>query len=449
MTELASLLGARIRRIDAPDTELLALTLYSHELRTVLIFCFTAGRAGVGLVSERPHGAPANSFVQKLRKELENARLIAFHQPSESTLALELTRSLQTLQLRCDFAARELRLERADQLLISHSAGPTRGVKAPRVSWPATVEELYETGPRLLEDQASAQLDGQRLILERVLRTAEKRLQRRLEALAEDIARADQAPPLRTRATLLLAQERQLKRGQTSVELIDYTVDPPAPLVVTLDPARTIKEQLEAWFKQARRFERGAAFARERARTTQEELERLTQLRAQIADADPDALDQIAQAARALGVKGITQVSRSTAPTRVRRKPYREFHGYKDRAILVGKGAADNDLLTREHARPHDLWLHARDVTGAHVVVPLERNETCPDELLLDAAHLAAHFSDARGETQVDVSYVGKRYVRKPKGAAPGLVQLEREKVLPLRLEPSRLARLLTSERSD
>jgi predicted ribosome quality control (RQC) complex YloA/Tae2 family protein len=139
----------------------------------------------------------------------------------------------------------------------------------------------------------------------------------------------------------------------------------------------------------------------------------------------------------------------SAAASQSQRKPYREFRGSKDRAILVGKGASDNDVLTREHARPQDLWLHARDVSGAHVVVPLERNEVCPEELLLDAAHLAAHFSSARGETQLEVSYTGKRYVRKPRGAAVGQVQLEREKVLSLRLEPARLARLLTSERND
>jgi predicted ribosome quality control (RQC) complex YloA/Tae2 family protein len=115
--------------------------------------------------------------------------------------------------------------------------------------------------------------------------------------------------------------------------------------------------------------------------------------------------------------------------------------------ILVGKGADDNDRLTIEHARPHDLWLHARDDAGAHVVVPLERGEACPPELLCDAATLAAHFSQARGQARVDVLYTERRYVRKPRKIGPGKVVLLREKVFRLHLEPARLKRLLAAER--
>jgi predicted ribosome quality control (RQC) complex YloA/Tae2 family protein len=80
------------------------------------------------------------------------------------------------------------------------------------------------------------------------------------------------------------------------------------------------------------------------------------------------------------------------------------------------------------------------------VVVPLERGEACPPELLCDAATLAAHFSSARGELRVDVSYVERRYVQKPRRAPAGLVRLVRERVLRLELEPARLARLLAAE---
>jgi predicted ribosome quality control (RQC) complex YloA/Tae2 family protein len=66
---------------------------------------------------------------------------------------------------------------------------------------------------------------------------------------------------------------------------------------------------------------------------------------------------------------------------------------------------------------------------------------------LLDAAQLALHFSDARGEASAEVTHTERRYVRKPKGSAPGAVTLDREKVLLLRSEPERLKRLLASER--
>ncbi|GAC1522858.1 MAG: hypothetical protein NVS3B10_22990 [Polyangiales bacterium] len=111
----------------------------------------------------------------------------------------------------------------------------------------------------------------------------------------------------------------------------------------------------------------------------------------------------------------------------------------------MGRGAKDNDLLTTHVARPHDLWLHVKGVTGAHVVVPMTKGESCPQALLIDAAHLAAHFSDARGERVVEISHAPRRHVRKPRGAPPGAVVVDREKVLVLRVEPARIALLLAS----
>ena len=112
----------------------------------------------------------------------------------------------------------------------------------------------------------------------------------------------------------------------------------------------------------------------------------------------------------------------------------------------MGRGAAHNDALTFQTARPHDLWLHAKGRTGAHVVVPLAKNHTCPGDVLVEAAHLAAHFSDARDEAVVDVQYASRRHLRKPRGSAPGLVVVDREKVLAVRMEPSLLRALLERE---
>ena len=125
-------------------------------------------------------------------------------------------------------------------------------------------------------------------------------------------------------------------------------------------------------------------------------------------------------------------------------RPFREYDGSGGK-IWVGKGAQDNDALTFHVAKPHHLWLHARGVPGAHVVIPLERGASAPQELLLDAATLAAHHSDAKGEPRAEVSYTSVKFVRKTKGA-PGAVTYTREKTFALRLEPGRLQRLLATE---
>jgi len=127
------------------------------------------------------------------------------------------------------------------------------------------------------------------------------------------------------------------------------------------------------------------------------------------------------------------------------RLPYRKFSSQSGAPILVGRSARDNDALTLRVARGNDLWLHARGVQGAHVIVPGAGDS--PDSRALgDAALLAAHCSSARGQDGVEVAWTRCKYVRKPKGAPPGSVTVTQEKVLRVRLEEDRLQSLLRTE---
>jgi predicted ribosome quality control (RQC) complex YloA/Tae2 family protein len=101
--------------------------------------------------------------------------------------------------------------------------------------------------------------------------------------------------------------------------------------------------------------------------------------------------------------------------------------------------------LTFKASRPHDVWLHARGVGGSHVVVPLEKGEDISQELLLDAAHLALHHSQAKGEPRGEVAYTRVKYVRRVKGGAAGQVTYSQEKTFVVRVEPARLDRLARS----
>jgi predicted ribosome quality control (RQC) complex YloA/Tae2 family protein len=134
------------------------------------------------------------------------------------------------------------------------------------------------------------------------------------------------------------------------------------------------------------------------------------------------------------------------AKRRQERVPFRAFTSASGARLLVGRDGADNDALTFRVASPHDLWVHAKDRRGAHVILSLRRGESPREADLLDAAHLAAHFSEARGEAVVDVQYTPRKHLRRPRGAAPGFVLVDRERVLALRVEPARLEALLDGE---
>jgi predicted ribosome quality control (RQC) complex YloA/Tae2 family protein len=98
--------------------------------------------------------------------------------------------------------------------------------------------------------------------------------------------------------------------------------------------------------------------------------------------------------------------------------------------VWIGKNAKSNDALVRD-AHKEDIWLHARGVSGSHVVIRMNKNEHIPDAVYLEkAAAAAAWKSKARGAEWVPVIWTKRKYVRKPKGAAPGAVVAEKEKVL-------------------
>jgi len=163
-------------------------------------------------------------------------------------------------------------------------------------------------------------------------------------------------------------------------------------------------------------------------------------------DAAPvEALARLERDARRLGA-----APRPARPPRRRDDepvlPYRLFRSAAGLPILVGKGAAENDQLTVRVAKGNDLWLHARGRSGAHVVLRLPKGRAPDQESLLDAAHLAAHFSDARGEAAPEVVYTRVKHVRKVKGAAPGAVTYSQEKGIALRVEPARVERLVQGE---
>jgi predicted ribosome quality control (RQC) complex YloA/Tae2 family protein len=108
---------------------------------------------------------------------------------------------------------------------------------------------------------------------------------------------------------------------------------------------------------------------------------------------------------------------------------FREFE-LQSFKILVGKNARNNDLLTLKHAFKEDLWLHAKDVSGSHVVVKYQSGRKFPESVIEAAAELAAHYSKRKNDTLCPVTFTPRKYVRKPKGAEPGAVIVEREKVI-------------------
>ena len=98
--------------------------------------------------------------------------------------------------------------------------------------------------------------------------------------------------------------------------------------------------------------------------------------------------------------------------------------------IWVGKDAASNDELTLKYAHKEDLWLHAKDVAGAHVIIKFQAGKKFPKDVVERAAELAAYNSKRKNDTLCPVAFTPKKFVRKRKGDPPGAVVVEREEVM-------------------
>jgi predicted ribosome quality control (RQC) complex YloA/Tae2 family protein len=266
-----------------------------------------------------------------------------------------------------------------------------------------------------------------------------KRSGRTLEKVRAEAARGPEAEEHRRVGELLTQNLHRLRRGATEVTLTAYTETGMEEGRVKLDPKRTPKEEADWHFHQYRRLMRGVVHARQREAELAREVAHAEEALKQLESLDEDSL--LAQA------EVLQQGAAEEGPPEAR--PFKEYVGHGGQRIWVGKGGEDNDTLTFKVARPYHLWLHARGLPGSHVVVPLEKGMEVPQEVLLDAAHLALHHSGAKGEPRGEVSYVPVKFVRKVKGAAPGQVQFTREKTFMVRMEPERLERLLKTRHAE
>lgn len=315
--------------------------------------------------------------------------------------------------------------------------------------------DWLERGQALLERLEGSSVEAARRAVVAKVERERGRLERRVKAVAGDLARGREAEAEAEAARVFVAEAARAPRGTAALRAVDWSSGEPVARELAVDPARRPRDQIEAIFARARRLKRGALVAQARLEEAEQKQARLARLLESAAAAT--STEDLVQACDAMrredpallpvtGVVGASASKRPAARARAERLPYRTFVSASGARLLVGRGATDNDDLTLRVARPHDLWLHAKGERGAHVVVPLSKGHDAPADLLVDAAHLAAHFSDARDEAVVDVTYAPRRYVRKPRGAAPGQVLVEREKVIVLRLDRARLATLLGRE---
>lgn len=262
--------------------------------------------------------------------------------------------------------------------------------------------------------------------LRRQLNNHYKRLKRKEAIQLNTLSEAENAHLLRHEGELLTANFHLIPTGKESVQVPDYT-QPNQPLVtIGLDPRLSPSANVQRIFKNYNKAKNSKKFAQVQLEKTQAERRYLEDVLFQIELADEQSiLDAINEELTTLGYLKKQNKSRGIK-LKTPRGPerYRSIDGL---TILVGRNNQQNDELTFRLSSPNHLWLHARNIPGSHVVI---LGEEIPEQTLMQAALLAAYFSQSRTSPKVSVDYTLRRHVRKPKGAKPGFVNYDHAKTI-------------------
>ncbi|MEP7074649.1 MAG: NFACT family protein [Acidobacteriota bacterium] len=239
------------------------------------------------------------------------------------------------------------------------------------------------------------------------------------ERLRGDLSEHGNADQWKRYGDLLLANSTNAKRNENRIIVIDYYDEKTPEIDIEGDKNSSISEIAESYFKRYTKARNAVNAIAKRRLMLDAELEKLN-----------EEESRLEQAIEAGDVSFFEEKKPASKTSTKKKRAENEFNGARKFIsidgfqILVGKKAKDNDYLTFRVAKSLDLWLHAADYPGSHVVVRNNDRKEIPAATLIEAAQLAAFYSDAREQPKAAVNYTQKKFVNKPKGAAPGLVSL-------------------------
>jgi len=262
--------------------------------------------------------------------------------------------------------------------------------------------------------------------LEKALTATHDHYRASAERMLEALSRESRADDYERRGHLLMTNPAAIPMGAETTVVPDH-FDGGIPTTIPLDPALSAVENAQHYYDRARRTRQARTHAETRLESVESRAVEAGELLSKLRHID--TYKEIERFKKDEAGRLAPFLSQETRPAS--QVPFRRFvldGGYE---VWVGRNAKQNDELTLRHARKYDLWLHARGVGGSHVVLRLPNRQARPGRPLLEAAAaIAAHFSKARGSQLVPVIVAERKYVRKPKGALPGAVIVEREEVL-------------------
>jgi predicted ribosome quality control (RQC) complex YloA/Tae2 family protein len=281
-----------------------------------------------------------------------------------------------------------------------------------------------------LNQQTFSQLRHQ--LSQRLSNVLEK-LRLKAQTFEQRLQESDRADEYRTKADLLMAHLQDWQVGMKEISLPDFETG--KSVKIALEPDKNAVQNAQNLYKQHQKLKRARLAVEPLLKEVNAEIEYLEQVEAAIAQIENYQTTEDLQTLEEIREELIQQRyledpeyrSRNGSETSNNFYRYRTPGGFE---VLIGRNNRQNDQLTFRVAGDYDLWFHAQEIPGSHVLLRLQPGAV-PEEIDLQfTANLAAYYSRARQSDQVPIIYTQPKHVYKPKGAKPGIAIYKQERIL-------------------
>ena len=253
----------------------------------------------------------------------------------------------------------------------------------------------------------------------KTVRTTRDRIQRKLASQTEELRHTEDRDEVRKTAELVTANIYRIKKGDRTLECVDY-YDPECPTIrIALDPLKTPQQNAAALFKEYNKLKAARSHLTGLIEEGERQLDYLNSVLELLSLSETEK--DISDIRRELIATGYLRKQGGTKADRSKAQAPWRFVTDDGFEVLAGRSNVQNDELTTRTGRRTDYWFHTQRLHGSHVI--LRCNGMEPTELAIaQAATIAAYYSQGREGGKVPVDYTMLRFVRKPSGALPGKV---------------------------
>ena len=273
-----------------------------------------------------------------------------------------------------------------------------------------------------------------------LIRRVENELQKnrhKLQKQEKEFLATDNAEEFRQKGELLTTFLHQVPNDQDQVILDNYYTN--QPITIALDKALTPSQNAQRYFKRYQKLKEAVKYLTELIEETKATILYLESVETVLNQA---GLEEIAEIREELIQTGFIR-RRQREKIQKRKKPEQYLASDGKTIIYVGRNNLQNEELTFKMARKEELWFHAKDIPGSHVVI--SSNLDPSDEVKTDAAELAAYFSKGRLSNLVQVDMIEVKKLNKPTGGKPGFVTYTGQKTLRVTPDPEKIASMKKS----